>query len=67
MGFKDSYGFNLEILGKQGWQLFTNHTILVYKILKAKYFLHGNLLSAALGSNPSVTSRSIMEARLAVL
>ncbi|CAN0914975.1 Putative ribonuclease H protein At1g65750 [Linum grandiflorum] len=67
MGFKDLYGFNLAMLGKQGWQLFTNHTTLVYKILKAKYFPHGNFLSAALGSNPSVTWRSIVEARLTVL
>ncbi|CAN0841413.1 Transposon TX1 uncharacterized 149 kDa protein [Linum grandiflorum] len=67
LGFKDLYGFNLAMLGKQGWQLFTNPTTLVYKILKAKYFPHGNFLSAALGSNPSVTWRSIVEARLAVL
>ncbi|CAN0916153.1 Putative ribonuclease H protein At1g65750 [Linum grandiflorum] len=67
MGFKDLYGFNLAMFGKQGWQLFTNHTTLVYRILKAKYFPHGNFLSAALGSNPSVTWRSIVEVRLTVL
>ncbi|CAN0878470.1 Putative ribonuclease H protein At1g65750 [Linum grandiflorum] len=55
------------MLGKQGWQLFTNNTLLVSRILKAKYYPYGDFVSAKLGSNPSLTWRSVVEARLAML
>ncbi|CAN0905645.1 hypothetical protein LINGRAHAP2_LOCUS23786 [Linum grandiflorum] len=35
MVFKDLYGFNLAMLGKQGWKLLTDNMSLVSKILKA--------------------------------
>jgi len=51
LGFKHLHGFNLVMLGKQGWKLFTNPT----KVLKAKYFQNGNFVDAQLGYNPSYT------------
>ncbi|CAN0875059.1 Uncharacterized mitochondrial protein AtMg00310 [Linum grandiflorum] len=66
MGFKDLYGFNLAMLGKFGWKLLTDNTTLVVRILKTKYFPQGDFLSVNLGSNPSLTWGSIMEARLVV-
>ncbi|CAN0906666.1 Uncharacterized mitochondrial protein AtMg00310 [Linum grandiflorum] len=66
MGFKDLYGFNLAMLGKLGWQLLSDDTSLMARILKTKYFPQGDFLSANLGSNPSLTWRSIHEGRLVV-
>ncbi|CAN0846497.1 Putative ribonuclease H protein At1g65750 [Linum grandiflorum] len=66
MGFKDLYGFNLAMMGKLGWQLLSDDTSLMARILKTKYFSQGDLLLANLGSNPSLTWRSIHEARLVV-
>ncbi|CAN0912216.1 hypothetical protein LINGRAPRIM_LOCUS797 [Linum grandiflorum] len=54
------------MFGKFGWQLLTDNTTLVARILKARYYPHGDFLSAELGSNPSLTWRSMVEARLVV-
>ncbi|CAN1246194.1 Uncharacterized mitochondrial protein AtMg00310 [Linum grandiflorum] len=66
MGFKDLYGFNIAMLGKFGWKLLTDNTTLVARFLKSKYFSNGDFLSANLDSNPSLTWRSMVEARLVV-
>ncbi|CAN0926013.1 hypothetical protein LINGRAHAP2_LOCUS35085, partial [Linum grandiflorum] len=42
-------------------------TTLVYRILKAKYFPRRIFLLVVIGSNSSLTWRSIVEAKLAVL
>ncbi|CAN0906667.1 Uncharacterized mitochondrial protein AtMg00310 [Linum grandiflorum] len=54
------------MLGKLGWQLLSDDTSLMARILKTKYFPQGDFLSANLGSNPSLTWRSIHEGRLVV-
>ncbi|CAN0925402.1 hypothetical protein LINGRAHAP2_LOCUS34731 [Linum grandiflorum] len=54
------------MLGKLGWQLLTNGTSLMARILKTRYFLHGGFLAASIDSNPSLTWHSIVEARLVV-
>lgn len=46
MGFKDMESFNDALLAKQFWRLFTRPASLVTKIIKEKYFKHGDLLSA---------------------
>ena len=38
MGFRHFFGFNLAMLGKQGWRLLTNQDTIVTRIYKAKYF-----------------------------
>ena len=49
LGFGDLKAFNLALLAKQGWRLQTNTSSLVYRVLKAKYFLDSDFLGAELG------------------
>ena len=58
MGFRDLHFFNLAMLGKHGWNFVSNPHTLANRLIKAKYFPHGNFLSAQLGSNPSYTWKS---------
>lgn len=51
------------MLKKQGWKLLTNPDTLISKIYKAKYFPHGDFLSAQLGHNPSFAWRDIWSSR----
>lgn len=64
MGFGDLEGFNLAVLGKQGWKLLTNTDAMVSRIIKAKYYLRGNFLEAKLGHNPSFSWRSIRNSQV---
>ena len=50
LGFRDLKAFNLVLLAKQGWRLRTNTSSLVYRVLKARYFLDNEFLGAELGS-----------------
>uniref|UniRef100_A0A803PIQ3 Reverse transcriptase n=1 Tax=Cannabis sativa TaxID=3483 RepID=A0A803PIQ3_CANSA len=63
MCFRDFRDFNLSLLAKQGWRLLTCEDSLVTKIFKARYFAHGNFLTASLGSNPSYIWRSLWESQ----
>jgi len=53
MGFRHLFGFNLAMLGKQGWKLQTEPDTIVTRIYKAKYFPRTDFLGARLGHNPS--------------
>ncbi|CAN1127826.1 Uncharacterized mitochondrial protein AtMg00310 [Linum perenne] len=66
MGFRDLHGFNLALLGKQGWNLLTNPDALVSKIYKAKYYPNGDFLSAEVGSNTSFVWKGIWKARIII-
>ena len=59
MGFKNLQAFNLAMLAKQGWRLISNPNSLVAQIFKARYYSHGDVFHAKLGSSPSYTWRSI--------
>nr|KYP48455.1 hypothetical protein KK1_029830 [Cajanus cajan] len=59
MGFRHLHGFNLAMLGKQGWNLQSNPDALFTRIFKARYFPQGDFLGARLGHNPSFIWRSI--------
>ncbi|PNX86605.1 ribonuclease H, partial [Trifolium pratense] len=59
MGFRHLYGFNLAMLGKQGWKLLTNHDTILSRVFKAKYYSKEGFLDAKLGHNPSYVWRSI--------
>jgi hypothetical protein len=66
LGFRHMYGFNLAMLGKQGWKLIANNDTIVYKVFKAKYFPREGFLEAKLGHNPSYTWRSIHASQVVV-
>ena len=59
MGFRNLRTFNLAMLAKQGWRLISNPNSLVAQIYKVRYYPHGDVFKAKLGSNPSYTWRSI--------
>ena len=59
MGFRNLQAFNLAMLAKQGWRLILDPNSLVAQIYKARYYLHGDVFKAKLGSSPSYTWRSI--------
>jgi len=63
LGFREMEAFNDAMLAKQVWRLLHQETSLVYKILKARYFPHGQMMSAELGTQPSYTWRSLWGAR----
>ena len=50
MGFKNLQAFNLAMLAKQGWRLISNPNSLVAQIYKARYYPHGDVFQAKLGS-----------------
>ena len=59
IGFGSFHTFNLAMLAKHAWNFISNSNTLASRLIKAKYFSHGNFLSAQLGSNPSFTWKSI--------
>ncbi|KAK2434249.1 hypothetical protein QL285_019418 [Trifolium repens] len=66
MGFRHLYGFNLAMLGKQGWRLTTNHDTIVARIFKSRYYPRGSFLEANLGHNPNFIWRSIHTSQVIV-
>lgn len=60
LGFRDIHGFNIAMLAKQGWRLIQNPDSLCARILKAKYFRDGDLLSAKPKDGISYTWWSIL-------
>ncbi|CAH9072880.1 unnamed protein product [Cuscuta epithymum] len=61
MGFRRLHEFNLAMLAKQAWRLFSNPDSLVGKVYKARYYPSGDFLSAKIGYNPSFIWRSIFQ------
>lgn len=59
LDFKHLHGFNLAMLGKQGWNFTTNHGAIVTQVFKAKYFLNYGFLDAHLSHNLSYTWHNI--------
>ena len=59
MGFRDLHCFNLALLAKQCWRLLSEPDSLCARILRAKYFPGGNLLTCSLKKGSSYTWQSI--------
>ncbi|PNX78725.1 ribonuclease H, partial [Trifolium pratense] len=66
MGFCHLYGFNLAMLGKQGWHLLTNQDTILSKLFKPKYYSKEGFLDAKLGHNPSYVWRSIQASQVVI-
>ncbi|KAA3487436.1 reverse transcriptase [Gossypium australe] len=63
LGFKDLVLFNKVLLAKQVWRILSQPHCLLARVLKARYFPFSDILSAKVGSYPSLTWRSICSAR----
>ncbi|CAH9147575.1 unnamed protein product [Cuscuta epithymum] len=61
LGFRKLHEFNLAMLSKQAWRLFTNPDSLVGRVFKSRYFPRGTFLTATLGHTPSFVWRSLFE------
>ncbi|CAH9132186.1 unnamed protein product [Cuscuta epithymum] len=62
-GFRRLREFNVAMLAKQAWRLFTEPNTLVARVYQAKYYQKRSFLESGLGSNPSFIWRSICEAK----
>lgn len=63
LGFRDIYGFNLALLGKQCWSLIKRPNALVSRVLKARYYPSCHLLDAKRPGGVSYTWSGIWEAK----
>ncbi|KAL0430336.1 UNVERIFIED_CONTAM: putative mitochondrial protein [Sesamum radiatum] len=66
LGFRDLQAFNLAMLSKQIWRIITNPSSLLSSVLRARYFPHGQILTAVPGRNTSYPWRSILAAQQVV-
>lgn len=48
LGFRDLYGFNIALLGKQCWNLIDNPDSLVARVFKAQYYNNSTLFDAGI-------------------
>ncbi|CAM8977245.1 unnamed protein product [Rhodiola kirilowii] len=62
LGFREFSLMNKAMLAKQGWRILTEPSLLVSRLLKAKYFPCTDLFNAAIGTRPSYGWRGIREA-----
>jgi ribonuclease HI len=60
MGFRDFHSFNLAMLAKQVWRLIDEPDSLCAKVLRAKYYPHGDILHAGPKAGSSFTWQSIV-------
>lgn len=63
LGFRDLEKFNQALLGKQVWRILQNPGCLMARILKARYFQDGDILSAVLKKKASYAWKSILYGR----
>lgn len=54
LGFRDFNMFNISLLVKQCWRIWTQPNRLLSRVLKAPYYAKSEFLSAELGSYPSL-------------
>jgi hypothetical protein len=60
MGFRDLYSFNLAMLSRQVWRLLQVPDSLCSRVLRAKYYPNGDILSAVPVAGMSYVWRSIL-------
>lgn len=62
LGFRNLRDFNMAMLAKQIWRLYTNQQSLISKVFKAKYYPTTDVLQATIGHAPSYAWRSLHQA-----
>jgi hypothetical protein len=60
MGFRDLHSFNLAMLAKQACRLISEPNSLCARVLRAKYYLNGNILGAGIKLGSSFTWQSLV-------
>ncbi|KAM6574232.1 hypothetical protein CsatA_022559 [Cannabis sativa] len=60
LGFRNFIHFYQALLAKQAWRLLESPNSLLSRVLRHRYFLNGNFLTAGLGAYPSLTWQSIV-------
>ena len=61
LGYKELHTFSLAMLAKQGWRLLTDPNSLCARILRARYYPEGDVLSAKPKPGISYAWRSILK------
>ena len=61
LGFKSLHAFNIALLDKQAWRLFTQPDSLVARVFKVRCYPKSSLFGEKIGSNPSYVWRSVWE------
>lgn len=61
LGFRDLHSFNMALLAKQAWRIMQAPGSLCARILQAKYFPNGNILTAEPVTGMSYVWRSILK------
>ena len=60
MGFQDMRAFNQALLAKQAWRLLDRPNSLCARLLRAKYYPHGNLLDTVFPTSSSPVWKGIV-------
>lgn len=63
MGFRDLYGFNLVLLGKQCWSILNKPESLMARIYKVRYFNNSSFFEAKRGGGVSYIWSSLWQAK----
>lgn len=63
MGFRDLYGFDLALLGKQCWNLIQNPLSLVGRLFKARYYPNNSFFEATTGGGVSFVWAGLWQAK----
>lgn len=61
LGFRDFKSFNMALVGKNWWRIYTRPESLVARIFKGVYFPRSSLRDAKKGYRPSYTWTSILK------